>query len=423
MGTVPAIIRCWLNEDFSHRALIYAAVCTGSHKSIIDFEVVKKLSLTQLVQKDELGNPCITLPVYLPEAIVTRQPSRPSTPTSNVPTLTTTFHVTGMHARSRSTSTGAIQVFLGSDVLRAHNADVLFSQNILSLYCDDRAKVSVPFIRPEDENMFKTLCVTHAVQDRTELQPTAAPFTPKNKSVEVEAHATNGMDVPEAHHSPTEQTVAAENNGPALNNFTNLSRRESLSSTPNGRSLAEEASGDGTSAAEQGALEWRASSTGVQTKPQEDRRSHSLPQSSETTRLEMPTALQGSWRSGSLHAHDHEENTPNSYNPPGRGSRSMKVLKPSKSPHQSRTSSAARTGASYEPAPTASPAQYRRKSQEAGHASFRPSGKGVVTDVKHAEDGAPKAKLMARSPNPIGGASAFAWMKQSSTAPKVAAAD
>lgn len=186
LGSVPSIIRCWLTTNFSHNALLYADVCTGSQRSVLDFSLVKELGLVDQIQKDQTGRQSIRLPIYLPEAIVTQPSSRSNSPAPQLPTLTADFEIVGHPQRSNSVQKKAIRVFIGSDTLRSHNADILFSQNLMTLYGDDRNKLSVPFVRPEDESTFKNLCTTNVPPERNELKATAAPFTPTESKPKVD---------------------------------------------------------------------------------------------------------------------------------------------------------------------------------------------------------------------------------------------
>ena len=160
LGSVPAIIRCWMNMHFKHDALLYAAVCTGSHKSFIDLRLVQKLGYATVVrQPNEEGVRTVRLPIFFPEAVPS-QPismSRAASPAHNLPTLTMDFQV----VENTEDGTGnSIQVFLGSDMLRAHSADIMFSSNNMTLFDDTKQKVSVPLVRPENESTFKSLYVT-----------------------------------------------------------------------------------------------------------------------------------------------------------------------------------------------------------------------------------------------------------------------
>ncbi|KAL5003326.1 hypothetical protein BDV10DRAFT_190797 [Aspergillus recurvatus] len=154
LGPVPAIIRCWLTTNFSNDSLLYAAVCSGSYRSWLSHYTVQKLGLEdQLVQ--EADSQYIKLPTYLPEASVHQALSRPGSPAPQVPTLTIRFLV--QHV---DTDDNSVQIILGSDILRAHNADILFSQDKVIMVDDDRHKVSIPLVRPENDSVFKHLHTT-----------------------------------------------------------------------------------------------------------------------------------------------------------------------------------------------------------------------------------------------------------------------
>ncbi|KAK4561652.1 hypothetical protein LTR86_004331 [Recurvomyces mirabilis] len=179
LGSVPAIIRCWMNTNFKHDALLYAAVCTGSYKSYLDLGLIQKLGFEDSITSDSDNVKIVQLPVYFPEAVPHPASSRSSSPAPQLPTLTVTFLVVD-HAVEHEAK--AIQVFLGSDVLRAHNADILFSSNSMTLFDDERSKLSIPLVRPEDEAAFKSLFITsgsaqlqpapqRSVEQRKEYQP------------------------------------------------------------------------------------------------------------------------------------------------------------------------------------------------------------------------------------------------------------
>ncbi|KAH8671935.1 hypothetical protein BGZ60DRAFT_352960, partial [Tricladium varicosporioides] len=138
LGSVPSIIRCWLTTNFSHSALLYADICSGAQRSVLEYSLVKELGLVEHIQKDSTGRQSVRLPVYLPEAVVTQPSSRSNSPAPQLPTLTAEFEVVGPTHRSNIDRKKGIRVFLGSDTLRAHNADILFSQNLMTLYGDDR---------------------------------------------------------------------------------------------------------------------------------------------------------------------------------------------------------------------------------------------------------------------------------------------
>ena len=167
LGPVPSIIRCWLNGNFRHNAMLYAAVCSGSYASFLSQEIVDRLDLGQFVRQ-EGGGSRIKLPVYLPEAIARGRcaSSRSSSPAPQLPTLTVDFTVV---TKENHEDDKAIQVFIGSDILRMHNADILFSSNSITMYDDDGAKILIPMVRPEDENAFKSLFITSTPLDTVKI--------------------------------------------------------------------------------------------------------------------------------------------------------------------------------------------------------------------------------------------------------------
>lgn len=158
LGSVPAIIRCWMNTNFKHDALLYAAVCTGSHKSFLDIRLVQKLGFEDRVTTNDEGMQVVELPVYFPEAVPHPASSRSSSPAPQLPALTVLFNVT--RPSSAAENPKSIQIVVGSDVLRAHSADILFSSNSMSLFDDDRNKLSIPLVRPEDSATFSCLQTT-----------------------------------------------------------------------------------------------------------------------------------------------------------------------------------------------------------------------------------------------------------------------
>ncbi|KAK4987880.1 hypothetical protein LTR50_004333 [Elasticomyces elasticus] len=158
LGSVPAIIRCWMNTNFKHDALLYAAVCTGSYKSFLVYSLVEKLGFADRVTTGSSESRRLTLPVYFPEAVPHPASSRSSSPAPQLPALTVEFQV--LDSASSDPQSTSIQIFLGSDVLRMHSADILFSSNSMTLYDDERSKLVIPLVRPENEATFKDLRIT-----------------------------------------------------------------------------------------------------------------------------------------------------------------------------------------------------------------------------------------------------------------------
>ncbi|PVI05610.1 UCH-domain-containing protein [Periconia macrospinosa] len=156
LGSVPAIIRCWLTTVFKHDTMLYAAVCSGSYASYLDIRLIEQLGLQDEVTQSDDGTHRIKMPIYFPEAIPVSSSSHSSSPAPQLPSLTVTFTVVENPDLEDSKS---IQIFLGSDMMRAHNADILFSSNQLTLYDDDQSKMRIPLVRPEDERTFNSLYV------------------------------------------------------------------------------------------------------------------------------------------------------------------------------------------------------------------------------------------------------------------------
>ncbi|KAE9367776.1 hypothetical protein N431DRAFT_348227 [Stipitochalara longipes BDJ] len=419
LGSVPSIIRCWLTTNFSHNSLLYADVCTGSQRSLLDFSLVKDLGLLDQVQKDTSGRHTIRLPVYLPEAIITQPTSRSNSPAPHLPTLSADFELIGLTHRSNFDRKKGIRVFLGSDTLRAHNADILFSQNLMTLYGDDRNKLSVPFVRPEDENLFKNLGTTNVPSERNELKATAPQFTPTESKPKVEPTPDavksalanridqSGKDQGTLSDQEQRSGPSTEPPSPFVTNFvsevTSRNRASSVKST--------EANGNTSESEKQRPVDSSA----------QESESLDSGASADSARRESSGGIWGSWRQANGAVGSENEST-SGYQRATRGVRNMKVLKPSKTssssstaPVTSRSSSAARTGAAYEPTPARSSGETRRKSQSqlsgVENAPLRWESKRVGSD----EQKTPRtiATIPRSSNNPVGGASAFAWMNSS----------
>ena len=173
LGPVPSIVRCWLTETFSHDTLIYAAICTASYESSLSRRLVHRLALGDQVEVGDRGKQTVNLLVYLAEASVL------SSPRSGVPAMNVDFTIVELDGGSDGKQ---MEVFVGSDALRAHNADILFSQNVMTLIGEDQKKLSVPLVRPEDENIFKCLYSTSYPNDGSRtLPPTSSEAKPSRK--------------------------------------------------------------------------------------------------------------------------------------------------------------------------------------------------------------------------------------------------
>lgn len=419
LGNVPCIIRCWLNETFSHDTLLYADVCTGSHKSTLEYSLVKRLGYVDRIQENSKGLPTITLPVYLPEAVITQPSSRANSPAPQLPALTVNFEVTGIHQRSTSRRPKAIHIFLGSDTLRAHSADLLLSQNTMTLYGDGRDKLSVPFVRPEDDNVFKNICTMNNSPEGIELKGAALPFTPGGKHSK--PALSSGRDENEGgNDAPSETTQSADPDAIPLSSRSPRHEYEDgkhVSDQQNGfsSSLRPVSADNNSGLAEVGPITGGTHADGLANSKQDVKSATNK----ENENREYVGGRWGSWRNGGLPRSDGEMQketvSASGYNKPGRGTRGMKVLKPSKVLQNGRSTSGARHV--YEPPPS-SPLEddtSRRKSQSSltdSNASSRWESKKSASEEKAHRDAWPVTGAR-RPSNPIGGASAFGWMKAS----------
>jgi len=399
LGSVPSIIRCWLTTNFSHNALLYGVVCTGSQRSVLDCSLVKELGLLDQIQKQSTGGYNIRLPVYLPEAVITQPNSRSNSPVPQLPALTADFEIVGMTQPTNSDRKNNIRVFIGSDTLRAHSADILFSQNLMTLYSDDRNKISVPFVRPEDENLFKDLCTANLPPERNELNATASHFTPSGSKSKTDG--IDRTDKVESSDLDRRSTASAEQ---PLSLFTATATSD-LSNVNRASDTRFEAAGPNGIISDS------------ERRHYEDIALRGSELSDDTGSADQPRreslGVWGSWRQGTAANGSENGESTSGYQRATRGGRNMKVLKPSKSIAtagvSSRSSSAARTGAAYEPAPSRTSGESRRKSQPSGieNAPLRwEPKKSISGDQK----GPKSIATIPRSSNPVGGASAFAWM-------------
>ncbi|KAF4634217.1 hypothetical protein G7Y89_g3889 [Cudoniella acicularis] len=409
LGSVPSIIRCWLTTNFSHSSLLYADVCSGSQRSMLDYSLVKELGLSDHVQKDSAGRHTIRLPVYLPEAIITQPTSRSNSPAPQLPTLTADFEVVGLAHRANVERKRGIRAFIGSDTLRAHNADILFSQNLMTLYGDDRNKVSVPFVRPEDENLFKNLSTVNLTPEKNELKATAPAFTPTESKPKIEvapdalASALSSGTEQISKIRQTEQGPLSASTTEPQSPFTSISASD-LPGSDRGPS------------AKLGAATTNAQSDSEKSQSTENiAPEHELSDirvSSDSSRRDSSVGIWGSWRQGSMNGSENgrEAETASGYQRATRGGRSMKILKPSSKSISSTTPvrSTSRTGAAYEPAPPPRQSGEIRRKGQVENVPLRWEAKRGSSEEQRTQKSVIAA--IPRSENPVGGASAFAWM-------------
>lgn len=422
LGSVPSIVRCWLTTQYAHDTLLYAVVCSGSQKSTVDYALLKELDLPKEAQRNINGVLRITLPVYFAEATVAQSHSRSSSPSRQVPYTTVDFEVTGTDQNEAVENNKAICIFIGSDTLRANSADLFLSQNRMTLLGngDNRDRLSVPFVRPEDESTYKHITTVNIVPEKPKLNATAPEFV----SSDSRARSTTGPNRAETSvsQSEVEESDAQSSFSPmATPGYTTKHIGASLPSD-SGSERQQKDTGP----------------TATETVGKEN-----AGQTEETRRVSVG-GIWGSWRQGTTAAAggdaSQRENGLSGYQPAGKSGRSMKVLKPQKSvslsssaraaPTQERPASSRSSGefnrrksqgavstpdqngsSSITAATTAAPPTVRWENARRSVSSATPgavslaSGAGVTTP---ASDSKPKAP--ATRANPVGGASAFSWM-------------
>ncbi len=111
LGSVPAIIRCWLTSNFANDTLLYAAVCSGSQKSTVEHSLVRELGILNDVCRDVDGMQRIRLPVYLAEAIVSHSTSRSPNQIPQIPSMAATFEIVGADRPSNDDGSRKATVF------------------------------------------------------------------------------------------------------------------------------------------------------------------------------------------------------------------------------------------------------------------------------------------------------------------------
>ncbi|KAF2686305.1 hypothetical protein K458DRAFT_335748 [Lentithecium fluviatile CBS 122367] len=375
LGSVPAIIRCWLTTTFKHDTMLYAAVCSGSYASYLDRRLIQRLGFQDLITTSDDDTRKIKLPMYLPEAIPISASSRSSSPAPQLPSLNVKFTVVENHDGADSK---AIQIFLGSDVLRAHNADILLSSNQLTIYDDDRCKLRIPLVRPEDELTFKSLYITSGERNLAWTQK-AMEEIPSAPAKAGDAGATSSSS--QQHHP----TVTSQASG----------------------STAATSSDEGSTGRQSLEQHLR---LGVSTRTDSKEPRESSP-SSAAARPGPSPAIWNNWR------RDAEKPSPMDWasvgkTPPPtyqRRDTGIKVLKPLKS--GTRTLS---TSTSHTSSPAAGQSRFfddgkRRDSvPPENEGSAPPQLKRMVSGDKSREN--VPALTKTRSANPVGGASAFAWL-------------
>lgn len=390
LGPVPSIIRCWLDTNFSNESLLYASVCTGSYKSIVDVNLINRLGYQDQITTDGEGQKLIKLPVYLPEATIQQSSSRSSSPAPSLPTLTTPFVVQDLQCK-----TEAIQIFLGCDLLRTRNADVHFSLDRLTLFDDDRNKLSVPLVRPENATLFQNLQTTIASATSFESQ------LPNISDPASETCKTNGN----AKEAYAEQLFTKSGDRPE-----DTKTHPSTDSMPPPAAPSPSVIGEGRKTiADRGNTESTPSVlVNTDLKGSESLSNGTTPDT--PTRSESSN-IWGSWRRDSgpgsradALAGGSSSNT--GYQRAGRG-RGMKVLRPARL-NTSRATSAQQQPVGFDAAPSrfgdsSKPENNENQSPAADQRAFPGDDRGPLQSVTNKP----------RPSNPVGGASAFGWLNSS----------
>ncbi|KAK4227735.1 hypothetical protein QBC38DRAFT_186335 [Podospora fimiseda] len=411
LGSAPSIIRCWLTEEFTSEALLYAVVCTGSQKSTVEYSLLRDLDLLGEIQRDVDGVHRITLHVYLAEARVTQSNSHSGSPGGQLPNITAVFEVTGSEHQESPEHKRAIRVFVGSHTLRMHSADLLLSQNCMTLYGSDRNKLSIPFVRPEDDAVFKHLTTANTMLSRTRLNAAAPEFVAFEKKSKARfQHPTEGS------------SETPESTKPMTNGSQRVLSPTTKASEPNKEQAVPAVSTTSESGAESEKPTSEPAVTSTDVTTTSGKESQGAP---ETARREPSVAIRTAWRTG---AGAFGSDPPLSGYQPAARPRSMKVLRPTKA--SSSTSSSARTGAAYEPAPglrSTGERDGRKQAVQPAVSSWNISKRSMSGPVLGGSFAESKTTATANHQvgkvtttstsvppsvsNPLGGASAFSFLK------------
>lgn len=363
LGPCPSIIRCWLTESFSNSSLLYAAICTGSSVSTVNLSLVSKLDLTNSIFEDGESR-AIRLPVYLTEAKFHCPTTvRSASPVPPIPTLMIKFMVD-----EQPVVDSAIQIILGSDVLRAHNADILFSQDKMMIFDEERNQLSIPLCRPEDDASFKYLC-TMSRNPSSSIEPVLPPpASPVGVIGRPERlNSTHGIGSPTT--APSSSVVSATPSEPGD------TRRLDQPTEPATRSSLDLS----------------------QSRPAEDSKSTTGSEKSFTTPMSKsgPGVWSTSWRSVSSNTPNDSSSKPSSTYARPSSSRPMKILRPAKT----------MANATRNPSSPMTPSNGTEDTSGRSNEAEKPSSQ----TESGRELKATQATLTTK-PNPVGSGTAFGWL-------------
>lgn len=397
LGPVPSIIRCWLDTKFSNESLRYAAVCTGAFRSVLDSCLASQLGFEEHIKTNRQGERSLKIPVYLPEAIIQQPSSRANSPAPQLPLVTVEFSI-----ESFATKSEAIQIFLGCDILRARNADIHFSLDRMTLFDDERNKLSIPLVRPENATAFQSLRTTNF-----DLSGLKHSIEEDSSRVANDIHPETGqalnssLDLASQMQEQFSEQLKAQPSSMA--NSTPISSSPSIIGEGRKSFGDRESSEKSTSA--KSTIEHRDLETFTNGNPPET-----------PTRFESGN-IWGSWRrdstqNGRMDLNPSNSTTTSGYQRPGRG-RGMKVLKPARL-NTSRSTSAGQTPVGFD----AAPARFGEAGRGAGPTTNEIQSSGSPAADTRSYPGDAKTPLQPppnkpRSANPVGGASAFGWLNSS----------
>lgn len=388
LGPVPAIIRCWLTNNFKRDTMLYAAVCTGSYRSIVDLGLLCQLGYEKNVTFDHEGQRTIKLPVYLPEARIQQSSSRSNSPANQLPTLSIDFVVRDAQDESK-----ALRIFLGCDVLRARNADIQFSLDRMTLFDDERNKVTLPLSRPEDASLYQYL-QTSASVDPSGYNPVDNHAQPlANASARNEELSESTEDKGARSKPDTSERLATQSSDDAIDTWDAVAAAPSVI-------------GEGR----------KASITRINEEPPTAKlktETKDLGHFNSGTTPDTPTKpdtgnIWGSWRRDKGQSGNPEgilgASTSSNYQRAGRG-RGMKVLKPARLSTSRSVSSPQTVG--FEAGDPRTPDTAKLSSPAEKSENINPALRNISSgDVKQTSS----ASIKPRPSNPVGGASAFGWL-------------
>jgi hypothetical protein len=376
LGPLPSVIRCWLSENFSNESLLYAAVCTGSYKSVISSALVRRLNLERDITESSEGRK-VSIQVFLPEATIQQSSLRYSSPAPQVPSINADFMVQEM-----IDDMDTIQIVLGSDVLRAKSADVIFSQEKLLLLDEDRNRLSVPLVRPENSRSFQSLLTTSALLPISQPQPNVLK--------------DSGKEAPTATNSETQAHKISEERRDATATASASRNPAGVSNAPDSRSVV--SFGPDTT----GSVK-HSDRNGI---PGDSNAPNG--KAGEPAGKSEGSGLWGSWRRDSGQSQRPDSSfssvaSANGYQKPGRG-RGMKVLRPS------RTVSAKQSSDTHSTSYGAASLSWHENISPHGASHEEAESLSHTKSDSSEKSPAPQSAGKPRNANPVGGASAFGWL-------------